>query len=126
MPLFLSQTSHEVSRGGAEEVDFGVFYGGDGRQLCIQLLGTFIIAFWTCTLSSCLFFLLHRFDKFRVDPLQEEETLNASVHEVRKNDQGAGGEIEMNGISALGGYRIQHESHESHQPITPPTPAMSS
>ena len=38
--------------------DWGVFYGGSGRQLGMQLLGLVVIAAWTCSLSFLMFFAL--------------------------------------------------------------------
>ena len=69
--------------------DYGIFYGGDGRQLVIQILGAIIIAAWTCTINFILFGTLHRFDKLRVAKEEEINGLNASIH-GRPEEAGAG------------------------------------
>lgn len=64
------------------ETDFGIFYGGDGRQLCVQLLGTLVIACWTCTINFLLFAYLNYRGKLRVAKQEELSGLNASIHGV--------------------------------------------
>lgn len=40
--------------------DWGVFYGGQGFQLGMQVLGVVVIAAWTCALNGALFLLLRK------------------------------------------------------------------
>lgn len=47
------QTGVKAAYGYAN--DWGVFYGGDGKQLGMQLLGLACIAAWTCLISTLLF-----------------------------------------------------------------------
>jgi len=62
------------------DTDYGVFYGGNGRQLSIQILGTVVIALWTSVINCALFAMLHYTGKLRVPPSYELERLNASFH----------------------------------------------
>lgn len=39
---------------------WGLFYGGSGRQLGIQVLGALVIAAWSCSLSGLVFFALKK------------------------------------------------------------------
>ena len=40
--------------------DWGVIYGGSGRQLGMQVLGTVVIAAWSCALAAALFLTLKK------------------------------------------------------------------
>ena len=62
--------------------DYGLFYGGDGRQLSIQILGTLVIAFWTCSINFALFGVLDYYGKLRVGEVEEMHGLNASIHGI--------------------------------------------
>lgn len=86
----------------AGDTDFGVFYGGDGRQLSIQILGTVCVALWTSGVNSAVFAILKYSNKLRVPPAYELDRLNASHHgnqpdqpiqePSRLEDNGIGGE----------------------------------
>ncbi|GAB4821129.1 hypothetical protein N2152v2_008175 [Parachlorella kessleri] len=56
--FFATETSTELAYGYAN--DWGVFYGGKGYQLGLQVLGIVMIAAWTCVLSGALFWLLNK------------------------------------------------------------------
>lgn len=56
--------------------DWGVFYGGKGYQLGLQVLGIVMIAVWTCTLNGVLFFVLKKFNSLRVSEEAENQGLD--------------------------------------------------
>ena len=64
-----------------------MFYGGDGRQLSVQVLGTVVIALWTSVINCALFATLHYAGKLRVPPSYELERLNASFHGTQDINQ---------------------------------------
>lgn len=59
-----------------------MLYGGDGRQLSIQLLGALVIAAWTCVINYILFSFLASHGKLRVAAAEELQGLNASIHGI--------------------------------------------
>lgn len=65
----------------ADKTDVGVFYGGSGAQLGIQLLGIVTIALWTTILSSMMFFALKQADWLRVPHMEEVQGLDLSHHD---------------------------------------------
>lgn len=60
--------------------DFGLFSGGDGTQLGIQLLGAVVIGFWSMFLNFLVFYTLKSKDWLRVPAADEIEGLDASYH----------------------------------------------
>lgn len=60
--------------------DFGVFYGGDGTQLGLQLLGVVVIGCWTISVNLFLFSFLKAKGWLRVPPADELMGLDASYH----------------------------------------------
>lgn len=58
----------------------GVFYGGDGSQLGVQIVCMLAFAAWTCGLSGILFFTLSKLNMLRVSAEEEEEGLDVSHH----------------------------------------------
>ena len=55
---------------------WGLFYGGGGKQLGIQVLGVVVIAAWSCSTAGLLFYALKRFDLLRVTKDQELQGLD--------------------------------------------------
>lgn len=53
-----------------------MFYGGDGKQLGMQLLGLVVIAAWSCTLAGAVFWTLRRIGWLRVDKEAEQQGLD--------------------------------------------------
>ncbi|GAB4818259.1 hypothetical protein N2152v2_005305 [Parachlorella kessleri] len=72
--FFATQTSTEQVYTYAR--DWGVFYGGQGYQLGVQVLGVVVIAAWTCCLSGAAFWLLHKADWLRVSREMEVNGLD--------------------------------------------------
>lgn len=72
--FFSTETSTELAYTYAN--DWGVFYGGKGYQLGMQVLGVLVIAAWTCTLSGTLFLLLRKVCWLRVPGAVEEKGLD--------------------------------------------------
>eukprot|EP00210_Caulerpa_lentillifera_P004719 g4503.t1 len=60
--------------------DFGLFYGGDGTQLGIQLLGIVVVASWSMTLNFFVFYNLKKSGWLRVPAEDEIVELAASSH----------------------------------------------
>ncbi|KAI3431805.1 hypothetical protein D9Q98_010558 [Chlorella vulgaris] len=56
--------------------DWGVFYGGSGKQLGMQLLGVVVLSAWTCTLSGLLFLFLRKMCWLRVPEQVERQGLD--------------------------------------------------
>lgn len=56
---------------GFFDINEGVFYGGNGKQIGIQLMGIIVISLWTSFMSFCLFYLLNKFKLLRI-PKEEE------------------------------------------------------
>jgi ammonia channel protein AmtB len=48
------------------EYDSGIIYGGNGKQLAMQLLGGCIVVLWTTLTIAPLFFLLRHFGMLRM------------------------------------------------------------
>eukprot|EP00210_Caulerpa_lentillifera_P000213 g208.t1 len=63
--------------------DVGLFLGGDGTQLGVQILGTLVIAAWTCAISFVLFSVLSYYGCLRVPEALEIPGLDASTHGTR-------------------------------------------
>ncbi len=58
----------------------GLFYGGGGWQLLVQLVFVLIILAWTLATTGTLFALLKRFGVLRVPPAEEARGLDLSEH----------------------------------------------
>jgi len=65
---------------GRSQDDWGLFYGGGGKQFGIQLCGVIAFAGWTCTMSGIMFAVLKVAGIFRVPPGDEEKGLDESHH----------------------------------------------
>jgi Amt family ammonium transporter len=74
--FFATKTSTELAYGYA--ADWGVFYGGSGKQLGMQVLGIVCIAAWSCGLSGILFLTLKRLGWLRADKEDEQQGLDLS------------------------------------------------
>ncbi|PSC73998.1 ammonium transporter [Micractinium conductrix] len=72
--LFATKTSTEAAYGYA--ADWGVIYGGSGKQLGMQVLGIVVIGGWSCTLSALLFGLLKKLNWLRVPKDDELQGLD--------------------------------------------------
>jgi len=66
--------------GETSPVEYGVLMGGGWKQLGVQLLGTFMIAIWTCTTASMCFGALKMAGKLRVSEADEQAGLDESHH----------------------------------------------
>jgi Amt family ammonium transporter len=60
--------------------DYGALYGGGGKQLGIQIVGTLAIAVWTCGTSAIMFFALKMMNILRVSADDEASGLDESHH----------------------------------------------
>ena len=60
----------------------GLFYGGGGGQLLVQLIFILIVMVWTLATMGALFFLLRKLDLLRVSPKVETEGLDLLEHGV--------------------------------------------
>ncbi|PRW61429.1 ammonium transporter [Chlorella sorokiniana] len=89
--FFATETFTKAAYGYA--ADWGVFYGGSGRQLGMQLLGLVCIAAWTCALSFLLFWSLRKAGWLRVDKESEQQGLDIA--------QGIGSGIRPNCLPCL-------------------------
>ena len=58
----------------------GLFYGGGGYQLLVQLIFVAIVAAWTLVTTGILFAVLRRFGVLRVAPAEEATGLDLSEH----------------------------------------------
>merc|ERR1712070_203974 len=65
---------------GTSPDDYGCLMGGGGKQLGIQLLGTFVIALWTCGMSAIMFAILKAIGLLRVTEAEEEMGMDESHH----------------------------------------------
>ncbi|EFN53469.1 hypothetical protein CHLNCDRAFT_136742 [Chlorella variabilis] len=74
--FFATQTSTEMAYGYAD--DWGVFYGGSGKQLGMQVLGIVVIAAWSCGLSGGMFLVLKKLNWLRADKDAEQQGLDLS------------------------------------------------
>ncbi|KAL4427117.1 hypothetical protein ABPG77_001121 [Micractinium sp. CCAP 211/92] len=72
--FFATETSTQQAYTYAR--DWGVLYGGSGKQLGMQVLGIVCIAAWTCTLSLLLFGVLRLCKCLRVDKETEQQGLD--------------------------------------------------
>ncbi|KAL4459131.1 hypothetical protein ABPG75_013996 [Micractinium tetrahymenae] len=72
--FFATETSTQRAYSYAN--DWGVLYGGSGKQLGMQLLGIACITAWTCTLSLLLFAVLRKLGWLRVDKEAEQQGLD--------------------------------------------------
>lgn len=63
------------------DYDVGLFYGGDGTQLGIQILGALVIAAWTCAINFVLFSALKYYELLRVPDDELELGLDVSMHD---------------------------------------------
>mmetsp|Transcript_12892 Transcript_12892/g.27205 ORF Transcript_12892/g.27205 Transcript_12892/m.27205 type:complete len:515 (-) Transcript_12892:142-1686(-) len=61
-------------------LEFGMLVGGGWKQLGVQLLGTVMIAIWTCTTSAMCFAGLKMAGKLRVSEADEQAGLDESHH----------------------------------------------
>ncbi|GMH35861.1 hypothetical protein BSKO_03729 [Bryopsis sp. KO-2023] len=62
------------------KTDVGVFYGGQGDQLFVQILGAVAIGAWTITVSGLMFFVLKEVNWLRVPEQEEIQGLDISHH----------------------------------------------
>ena len=61
--------------------DVGVFYGGNGHQLGVQILGAITISLWTLGAGFTLFMTLRRLGNLRVSQQEEITGLDAFSRE---------------------------------------------
>ena len=71
----------------------GGFFGDDGIQLGIQVLGVVIITLWTCGMSAIMFMVLKVTGLFRVSEEEEDMGLDESHHGGSAYDYGATGKV---------------------------------
>lgn len=84
--------------------DVGIFYGGDGHQLGVQILGALAIGLWTCTVSFLMFWTLRSIGVLRVSQDQELTGLDISRHGGAAFTYGADDSSNItstNGVTAL-------------------------
>jgi hypothetical protein len=60
----------------------GVFYGGDGRQLWVQLVAILITIVWTAVVTFPIIFLFKRMDWFSLQPHHEHLGLDVKDHQT--------------------------------------------
>lgn len=65
---------------GINNDEYGLFYGGGGKQLGIQLVGVVTFAAWTCSTSGLMFFVLKTIGMLRVPESEELAGLDESHH----------------------------------------------
>lgn len=69
---FFTTKEYSYALNDNDDKEYGIFYGGSGQLLAIQLSGALIIVAWTLTTSIPLFMILKCSGIFRV-PLHIEE-----------------------------------------------------
>jgi ammonium transporter, Amt family len=74
--LFATESGVESVYGYAQ--GWGVFYGGSGKQLGIQVLGIIAIAVWSCSLAAVIFSTLKAANFLRVSKEAELQGLDVS------------------------------------------------
>ncbi|KAI3424104.1 hypothetical protein D9Q98_009465 [Chlorella vulgaris] len=74
--FFATKSSTEAVYGYAN--DWGVLYGGSGKQLGMQLLGVVCIGCWSCGLSGIMFYVLKKLDWLRTSKDAELQGLDLS------------------------------------------------
>ena len=72
---------------------YGGFFGDDGIQLGIQVLGVVLITLWTCGMSAIMFMVLKVTGLFRVSEEEEDMGLDESHHGGSAYDYGATGKV---------------------------------
>jgi len=72
---------------------YGGFFGDDGIQLGIQVLGVVLITLWTCGMSAIMFMTLKVTGMFRVSEEEEDMGLDESHHGGSAYDYGATGKV---------------------------------
>jgi len=72
---------------------YGGFFGDDGIQLGIQVLGVVLITLWTCGMSAIMFMILKVTGMFRVSEEEEDMGLDESHHGGSAYDYGATGKV---------------------------------
>eukprot|EP00227_Mantoniella_beaufortii_P007662 CAMPEP_0197592266 /NCGR_PEP_ID=MMETSP1326-20131121/14999_1 /TAXON_ID=1155430 /ORGANISM="Genus nov. species nov., Strain RCC2288" /LENGTH=459 /DNA_ID=CAMNT_0043157949 /DNA_START=67 /DNA_END=1446 /DNA_ORIENTATION=- len=65
---------------GTSADDYGALLGGGGAQLGVQIIGVLVIAGWTCSCSSVVFFALRMAKLLRVSAEDEDAGLDQSHH----------------------------------------------
>ena len=65
---------------GFFDINEGVFYKGDGKQIGIQLMGIVVIFIWTALLSGITFFGLKKFNLLRISAKEENEGIDWVEH----------------------------------------------
>jgi len=77
---FFATEYNTSSAYGTSPDDYGCLYGGGGKQLGIQIVGTLSIAAWTCATSGLMFFILKKMNILRVSKEDEQMGLDESHH----------------------------------------------
>ncbi|CAD7695065.1 unnamed protein product [Ostreobium quekettii] len=83
--------------------DVGIFYGGEGHQLGVQLLGATAIGVWTCGISFVLFMVLRMTGSLRVAQEDEITGLDMSHHGGTGYGIGKVGGVNPNSITRSNG-----------------------
>ncbi|CAD7698915.1 unnamed protein product [Ostreobium quekettii] len=92
----------------------GLFYGGNGKQLGVQILAVVAIAAWSCSISLMMFLVLKHYGVLRVPQDEEITGLDVSQHSggprFQVNDQ--------DGVKMVLGRRSLTGTHVS-SPLSP-------